>query len=65
MAWLAASAEMQFFSTLVRAGSLSAAAREMQVTTPAVPMDGGWIICGGEVRPGVRTPAVWRVTIAK
>lgn len=36
-----------------------------QVTTPAVPMDGGWIICGGEVRPGVRTPAVWRVTIAK
>ena len=32
----AASAEMQFFATLVRCGSLSAAAREMQVTTPAV-----------------------------
>ena len=36
MAPAAASAEMQFFSTLVRCGSLSAAAREMQVTTPAV-----------------------------
>jgi DNA-binding transcriptional LysR family regulator len=36
MAATAASAEMQFFSTLVRCGSLSAAAREMQVTTPAV-----------------------------
>ena len=36
MAALAASAEMQFFSTVVRSGSLSAAAREMQVTTPAV-----------------------------
>lgn len=32
----AASSEMQFFSTLVRCGSLSAAARELQVTTPAV-----------------------------
>jgi LysR family transcriptional regulator, transcriptional activator for dmlA len=32
----AASAEMQFFSLLVRSGSLSAAARELQVTTPAV-----------------------------
>ena len=31
-----ASAEMQFFSLLVRSGSLSAAARELQVTTPAV-----------------------------
>ncbi|TFZ07136.1 LysR family transcriptional regulator [Ramlibacter henchirensis] len=32
----AASAEMQFFSLLVRSGSLSAAARELQVTTPAI-----------------------------
>jgi LysR family transcriptional activator of dmlA len=32
----AASAEMQFFHLLVRSGSLSAAARELQVTTPAV-----------------------------
>lgn len=32
----AASAEMQFFSLLVRSGSLSAAARELQVTAPAV-----------------------------
>jgi DNA-binding transcriptional LysR family regulator len=31
-----ASAEMQFFSTLVRCGSLTAAARELQVTPPAV-----------------------------
>jgi DNA-binding transcriptional LysR family regulator len=31
-----ASADMQFFSTLVRCGSLSAAARELQVTPPAV-----------------------------
>ncbi len=32
----AASSEMQFFNVLVRCASLSAAAREMQVTTPAV-----------------------------
>jgi LysR family transcriptional regulator, transcriptional activator for dmlA len=32
----AASAEMHFFHLLVRSGSLSAAARELQVTTPAV-----------------------------
>ena len=32
----AASSEMQFFSDLVRFGSLSAAARELQVSTPAV-----------------------------
>ena len=30
------SADMQFFHQLVRAGSLSAAARELQVSTPAV-----------------------------
>lgn len=32
----AASSEMQFFSELVRCGSLSAAARELQVSTPAI-----------------------------
>ncbi|AEG91667.1 LysR family transcriptional regulator [Ramlibacter tataouinensis] len=32
----AASADMQFFGTLVRCGSLAAAARELQVTPPAV-----------------------------
>jgi LysR family transcriptional activator of dmlA len=32
----AASSEMQFFHLLVRSGSLSAAARELQVSTPAV-----------------------------
>jgi DNA-binding transcriptional LysR family regulator len=32
----AASSDMQFFSTLVRCGSLAAAARELQVTPPAV-----------------------------
>jgi LysR family transcriptional activator of dmlA len=32
----AASADMQFFSLLARSGSLSAAARELQVSTPAV-----------------------------
>jgi DNA-binding transcriptional LysR family regulator len=32
----AASADMQFFATLVRCGSLAAAARELQVTPPAV-----------------------------
>jgi LysR family transcriptional regulator, transcriptional activator for dmlA len=32
----AASSEMQFFSALVRCGSFSAAARELEVTTPAV-----------------------------
>ena len=32
----ASSAEMQFFSDLVRCGSLSAAARELQVSTAAV-----------------------------
>ena len=32
----AASQEMQFFSVLMRCGSLSAAARELQVSPPAV-----------------------------
>ncbi|UYM05574.1 galactose oxidase [Solicola gregarius] len=32
-----------------------------QVTTPAVEWDGDLVITSGEVRPGVRTPAVWRV----
>lgn len=32
-----------------------------QVTTPAVEWDGDLIIASGEVRPGVRTPVIWRV----
>lgn len=36
MAAPSASADMQFFHVLVRSGSLSAAARELQVSTPAV-----------------------------
>lgn len=32
-----------------------------QVTTPAVEWDGDLVIASGEIRPGVRTPAVWRV----
>lgn len=32
-----------------------------QVNTPAVEWDGDLVIAGGEVRPGVRTPAVWRI----
>jgi N-acetylneuraminate epimerase len=30
-----------------------------QVTTPAFEWNGSWIVCSGEVRPGVRSPAVW------
>jgi solute:Na+ symporter, SSS family len=29
------------------------------VTTAAVPWDGGWVIPGGEARPGVRSTEVW------
>jgi hypothetical protein len=29
------------------------------VTTPAVPWRGGVVLPSGEVRPGVRSPAVW------
>ena len=36
MAAATASQDMQFFSTLVRCGSLAAAARELQVSPPAV-----------------------------
>jgi N-acetylneuraminic acid mutarotase len=32
-----------------------------QVTTPAVTWGGDTVIASGEIRPGVRTPAVWRV----
>lgn len=32
-----------------------------QVTTPAVEWDDDLVIASGEVRPGVRTPAVWRI----
>jgi N-acetylneuraminic acid mutarotase len=30
------------------------------VTTVAVPWEGGFVIPGGEARPGVRSPSVWR-----
>ena len=32
------------------------------VTTTAVAWRGSWVIPSGEIRPGVRTPAVWMVT---
>lgn len=31
-----------------------------RVTAPAVPWKDGWLIPSGEVRPGVRSPEVWR-----
>lgn len=36
-----------------------------QVTTPAVDWDGDTVIASGEIRPGVRTPAVWRLPGAR
>ncbi|MEQ4204319.1 galactose oxidase [Actinopolymorpha sp. B17G11] len=33
-----------------------------QVTTPAVTWGGDTVIVSGEIRPGVRTPTIWRVT---
>ena len=33
-----------------------------QVTTPAAAWGGGVVIASGEIRPRVRTPAVWHVT---
>ncbi|MGL4553591.1 MAG: galactose oxidase, partial [Gemmataceae bacterium] len=38
------------------AGELPAPA----VTVPAVRWDGGWVVPGGEVRPGGRSPEVWK-----
>lgn len=32
-----------------------------QVTTPAIEWDGDTIIVSGEIRPGIRTPTVWRI----
>ena len=32
------------------------------VTTPAVAFDGGVVVASGEIRPRVRTSAVWRIT---
>jgi N-acetylneuraminic acid mutarotase len=32
------------------------------VTTTAVAWQGSWVIPSGEIRPGVRTPAVWMIT---
>jgi N-acetylneuraminic acid mutarotase len=33
-----------------------------QVTTPCVDWQGSWVVPGGEIRPGVRSPRVWRLT---
>jgi N-acetylneuraminate epimerase len=32
-----------------------------QVTTPAVPWEGGLAVISGEIRPGVRTPSAWHL----
>jgi N-acetylneuraminic acid mutarotase len=42
----------------VNAGELRAA----RVTTPCVRWNGSWVVPGGEARPGVRSPEVWRFT---
>lgn len=34
-----------------------------RVTVPVVPWKDGWLIPSGEVRPGVRSPEVWRFTL--
>lgn len=34
-----------------------------RVTVPAVEWNNGWQIISGEQRPGVRSPAVWRMTV--
>lgn len=34
---------------------------ETVVTTGTVPWRGGWVLPTGEIRPGVRTPAVWQL----
>lgn len=34
-----------------------------RVTLPCVPWKGGWILPSGEVRPGVRSPEVWRLRL--
>ena len=31
-----------------------------QIVTPCVPGNGGWIVPSGEIRPGIRSPEVWR-----
>ena len=35
-----------------------------QVTTPLVPWGDGWVVPSGEIKPGVRTNAVWEFTVA-
>lgn len=35
------------------------------VTTPLVPWRGGYVIPGGEARPGIRTPLVWMIEEGK
>jgi len=34
-----------------------------QVTTPLVPWGGAWVVPSGEVKPGVRTTAIWAFTV--
>lgn len=34
-----------------------------RVTVPAVLWQGGWVIPSGEIRPGVRSPDVWHMTV--
>lgn len=43
------------------AGELPAA----RVTAPCVRWSDSWVVPSGEVRPGVRSPEVWRVTLPK
>jgi len=33
-----------------------------RVTVPCVPWRGAWVVPGGEARPGVRSPDIWRFT---
>ncbi len=33
------------------------------VAAPVVPWHGGWVVVSGEIRAGVRSPAVWKYTI--
>lgn len=42
--------------------SLAGDAPTCQLATTTAPWDGGWVMVSGEIRPRVRTPAVWRIT---
>lgn len=37
------------------------AAKVSRVTAPVAAWQGGWVLCSGESRPGVRSPEVWRL----